>query len=875
MARKRRLFLHRLQVLLRQALPGLLGLATAAIVGIVWPIATPSLVQSLAPATAQSPLVEPSPGRTLYEAGRYTEAVRVLQELAQQHRQQGNQIELGVTLSNLCLAYQALGAWTEAEQAIAEALPLLERQGSLLAQALDVEGKLWLTRGQTARALEIWQQSEPIYRAANNQPGVVRSRLNQAQALRIQGFYRRALALLTEVNQELAPQPDSLLKAVALRSLGDALQLVGDSEQARTTLEKSLAIAEQLQSSSDLAATWFSLGNVARAEQQPDLAITYYQRAATQAPQRLLRVQAALNHLNLLIEAEQWPQARALLAGLQTQLDQLTPSRAAVYARINLAQSLLKLHAAQTPGNNQKALDIPDMRAIAQLLATAVQQARSLTDQRAEAYALGMLGYVYEQTQQTATAQRLTEQALLLAQATNSPDIAYRWQWQQGRLLRQQGRLSDAIAAYDAAVETLKSLRSDLVAVNQDIQFTFRDSVEPVYRQSVELLLQAQEQTPSPQILDKARQRIESLQLAELDNFFREACLEGQIVPLDKVVDQDNPTAAILYPIILPDQLQVIVKVPNQPLRHYTHNVSQTEVEQTLVKLRSSLVNPAALGSMRLESRKVYDWLIRPIAADLASSGVNTLVFVLDGSLRSIPMAALYDGQKYLVETYGVALSLGLQLFDPKPLAQEQLRALTAGLTTPPKPFDNFAPLPAILSEFELIRGAGVTTKQLLDQQFTSNALEQAVNAAPYNVLHLATHGQFSSRAEDTFILAADGPINVAQFDRLLRSRDETRPEAVQLLVLSACQTAAGDSRATLGLAGVAVRAGARSTMASLWQIDDESTAFFIGEFYRSLINSKATKAEALRRAQLKLLEHPNYNSPSFWAAYVLIGNWL
>jgi CHAT domain-containing protein len=123
--------------------------------------------------------------------------------------------------------------------------------------------------------------------------------------------------------------------------------------------------------------------------------------------------------------------------------------------------------------------------------------------------------------------------------------------------------------------------------------------------------------------------------------------------------------------------------------------------------------------------------------------------------------------------------------------------------------------------------------------------------------------------------LAADGPINVTQFDTFLRRRDETRSQAIELLVLSACQTAAGDNRATLGLAGAAVRAGARSTLASLWNIGDRSTAILIGEFYRELAN-QVTKAEALRRAQVTLLkQYPNYSRPSYWAAFVLIGNWL
>ena len=238
-------------------------------------------------------------------------------------------------------------------------------------------------------------------------------------------------------------------------------------------------------------------------------------------------------------------------------------------------------------------------------------------------------------------------------------------------------------------------------------------------------------------------------------------------------------------------------------------------------------------------------------------------------------MAALYDGQQYLIEKYGVALSLGLQLLPSKPLVEKKSRVLAAGLVQPPVNFTRFPPLPDIQSEFNFIAQAGFSSQQLLNQAFTRKSLEQTIDAKPFNIVHLATHGQFSSQARDTFILAADGPINVTQLDSLLRSRGQDQNEAIELLVLSACQTAVGDSRATLGLAGVAVRAGARSTLASLWHISDRSTAFLIKEFYRQLATGKVTKAEALRQAQLTLLKNPNFKRPGYWAPYVLVGNWL
>jgi CHAT domain-containing protein len=838
---------------------------------------------------SSSPTSSLQQGKLLYDAGRFAEAVQVLKQAVQEYQKQGDTLKQVVALSNLSLAYQQLGEWKQAQEAISQSLNLqgFKQQTpqaktiqnyKILAQTLDIRGRLQLLTGQAEQALQTWQQVMDIYTKANDQNGVVRSQINQAQALISSGFYRRAEATLLQINQKLRSQSDSPEKAITLRSLGDVLQLVGNLPTSHTVLQESLAVAKRLRSPANLAGSLFSLGNNARAQQETQQAIDFYQQTVKASPSPLLKVQAQLNLLSLLIEEQKSADAKTLLPEIQSQLDQLPPSRASIYARINFVESLVKLGNGELGiGNRESGIGNREISSPtptpAQILATAVQQARNLGDKRAEAYALGSLGSLYEQTGQWSEAQNLTQQALLLAQSSNAPDIAYRWQWQLGRLLKVKGDLQGAIAAYDTAVQTLESLRSDLVAVNQDVRFNFRDSVEPVYRQSVELLLTQKQ--PDEKTLEKARQRIEALKIAELDNFFREACLQGQRVLLDQVVDKENPTAAILYPIVLPNELQLIVKIPKQPLRHYRTQISQAEVEKAVVALRQNLVNPAAIKATRTQSQQVYNWLVKPIESQLSASGVNTLVFVLDGVLRNVPMSSLYDGKQFLIEKYAIALSVGLQLLDPKPLQRQQLNALTAGLTEPPPQYSNFPPLPAIKTEIELIAETGIPTTNLLNQQFTSKALENQVNAAAFNVVHLATHGQFSSSADQTFILAADGPINVTEFDNILRGRDETRPEAVQLLVLSACQTAAGDKRAALGLAGTAVRAGARSTVASLWQIDDESTAQFIGAFYRELKDVSITKAEALRRAQLQLLKHPNYNAPSFWSAYVLIGNWL
>jgi CHAT domain-containing protein len=821
-------------------------------------------------------------GRTFYKAGRIAEAAAVWKQAAQGYDALGEPLNQALCLSYLTSAYQDLGQLQNAQKAISQSLELITNNKQqttnnkqILAQALNTQGSLQLAMGQTEAALNTWKQAENAYADAGDKAGMLGSLINQAQALQTLGLYRQAQTTLEQVNEKLQAQPNSFLKASGLQSLGVALQVVGDLQKSQAVLEQSLAITQSVDSSSDTSSILFSLGNTVRALQDYEKALELYQKAVTTATNPTTKVEAQLNQLSVLVQLKKWETAQALLPQIQSNLSNLPPSRATIYAQVNLAENLMKGSGVRSQesgvSSNQQQADL------AEVLARAVQQARILKDPRAESYALGQLGKLYQYTQQWSEAQKLTQEALSLVQAINASDIAYRWQWQLGQILKQQENLSGAVAAYTEAVNTLKSIRSDLVTINPDVQFTFRDSVEPVYRELVELLLQppsAQGRdggnpsgVPSQENLEKARQVIESLQLAELDNFFREACLNAK----PEQIDQVDPTAAVIYPIILPNRLAVILSLAGQPLRYYQTQLPQSEVERTLDQLLQSL-SPFLPSKQRLSlSQQVYDWLIRPVETLLAESEVKTLVFVPDGSLRNLPMAALYDGKQYLVEKYSLALSQGLQLLQPRSLIRKQLKALTAGLT---QARQGFAALPGVATELNQI-ASEVRSELLLNQQFTKKILEDQIQTTSFPIIHLATHGQFSSKAEETFLLTWDGRIDVKDLDRLLRTRERENTNPIELLVLSACQTATGDKRATLGLAGLAVRSGARSTLATLWSVEDRSTARLMSEFYRELIQTEVSKAEALRQAQLTLLKKSNYQHPFYWAPFILVGNWL
>jgi len=807
-------------------------------------------------------------GRTFYETGQYVNAVELLKKAAQAYQTQGDTLKQATVLSNLALAYDQLSLWSEANDAISQSLTLLQPESNrnlsthhlnVFAQSLTIQGRLQLHQGQSESALATWKEATALYNQLGDKTGELKSQINQAQAMQALGFHRRALRLLQQVRQTLDNQPDSLTKAIGLRSLGEVLQFVNDLPQARQVLDESLQLARQFQSPPDISAALFSLANTARQQQQVEAALDFYQQAITEAPSPLLELGAQLNQLSLLIETGNPQQAQSLVPQIQNQLNNVPLSDQAITSRINFAESLIKLAQTRHGASLQ-----PD---IAQILTTAIQQAETLGDKRLQAYALGTLGHLYEETNQLQQAQELTQKALIQTQAIEAWDSLYPWQWQLGRLLQQQGDTQGAIAAYQGAVDTLQSLRSDLVAVNSNVQYSFREQVEPIYRQLVELLLPKDETQVSSEQLEQARQVIELLQIAELDNFFHADCLTAQPIKIDQI----DPNAAVLYPIILSDRLEVIVNLPNQPLRRYTTVVDQTELESTLEELRQALPQRTSLRFLPL-ARKVYDWIIKPVAADLAQSEAKTLVFVLNGTLRNIPMAALHDGDQFLLQNYAIALTPGLELLESTPLTEQQLEVLTAGLS---EPRQNFSALPNVKLELQQIQSF-MPGKLLLNQEFTKSTLEDTIANVSFPVVHLATHGKFSSEAEGTFIITWDDKLNVNELSSLLKTTNLRRTNPIELLVLSACETAKGDNRAALGLAGVAVRAGARSTIATLWLVDDATTADLMVKFYQALTEDKVSKAEALRRAQLLILQDPKYRKhPYFWTPFVLVGNWV
>jgi CHAT domain-containing protein len=780
---------------------------------------------------------------------------------------------------------------------------------------------------------------------------------------------------LDQLLETISQQRDSLslTQAIGLRSLGDVLRRQGLLPQSQAILRLSWSVAE---GSPEASATLLSLGNTERAlgnqirdrwdyEEVTEIidgeslaaaldpyqpAFSAYSQSATPDSEArpLTKIQAQLNHFKLLIEIQKWweeqahrriaswsrlnepllvgrardflsqlelklsQDARALQGQIDANLDNLPPSRAAIYARLNFAQSLIQLQRTDK---------------VEPLLEAALQEARTLKDKRAETYALGYLGQLDYQEGRLVRATELTRQALMLAQEQNingdARESAYLWQSQLGSLLRKQGEPQGAIAAYTAAFNTLQSLRSDLNANNQDVQFDFLQEVKPVYLELADLLLSSSlsdselnslvlsnpsftpeksglESSKNP--LELARRVIESLQLAELDNFFQDPCSEEADIAVQ--IDDIDARAAVIYPIVLPDRLEVILSLSGKNLRQVAIPITEQEVNDTLDRLYDSLDNLTANNSTRnilstsnpdpeeLKQNlqvllpifsEIYNWFIQPFKAELDANSIRNLVFVLNGRLQKVPMAALYDGQQYLIEQYGVSLAPSLQLIDTRQLKGKPIRVLAAGVSQQVKVQGEIFPaLANVPRELEQIEAAFPESQKLLDGEFTEAAIQSRLQSN-FPIVHLATHGLFSSNPQKNFILAGDGRrISINELSTLLRSAGSGE---LELLVLSACETATGDERAVLGLAGMAVRSGARSTLATLWPVGDASTAELMGQFYQALKKTEGKKLDALRSAQLSLIESLKGNPPFqelqhlpphpyYWAPYVLVGNW-
>ncbi|MDH3643636.1 MAG: CHAT domain-containing protein, partial [Gammaproteobacteria bacterium] len=341
------------------------------------------------------------------------------------------------------------------------------------------------------------------------------------------------------------------------------------------------------------------------------------------------------------------------------------------------------------------------------------------------------------------------------------------------------------------------------------------------------------------------------------------AALETSATALDDVDDQ----TAVVYPIVLPDRLELLVSHAGTIAR-YTEPVAGAELIDEVRALRRQLENRTT-NEYLPHAQRLHRWLIAPYAENLVGAGVSTLVFVPDGALHGIPMGVLHDGQKFAVEEFSIAITPGLSLLSPTPLDRERSTALLAGVSASQAGYDNLPNVPAELSGIQSLFGGEV----LLDEAFSAEVFKDRVVESQPGIVHIASHAVFGGSAGGSFLLTHDGTLSIDELRGVVSESRFRRP--LELLTLSACETAAGDDRAALGLSGTAIRAGARSALGTLWTVSDAASQQLIVEFYRQLAEAEVSKAQALQRAQTALLKDARFGHPYYWSPYLLISNWL
>lgn len=802
-----------------------------------------------------------SHGKAHYQETKFAESLIYL-EKAYEDAVNENKLEQQIKALNwMAMAYKKLGELQKAESAINNSIQLINSQTNieqntifLLSQAFNIQGNIAFSQGKIAAALLAWQNAQKQAEIINDEEGIQGSLINQVTAYSALGEYVKANRTIKQLETQLRQQANSKLKIYSLVTLGVALQRQGNLSDSESLLRQSLVLAQELLSTRQINQIRFSLGNTLRDLKQTEEALNLYEQIINNSQQDDLLISAKLNQLTIYIEQNNQPEINQLVTDLKQKIRLLPATRNNIYARINFVQSLFNL--SSVTGNNYS-LDILS------ILSESLTQGEQIQDKRSLSYVYGMLGKLYLHEGQLDNAQKLTQKALALAQTVNASDIEVQWQGQMGSIYQQEGNPTQAISFYQNAVNNLESLSQDLYGNNAEIKFSFRESVEPIYRELINLLLT--DSQPSTANLQKSIEIFEQLHLAELKNFFGDGCLVSKSV--EEIEDQQG---AIIYPIILDDRLVVITSLPHDKLIYHSIDIPQAQLESTLVKVRNSLHPTASNRTREKLTKQMYDWLIADIEDDLQANHISTLIFALDGMMRNLPMASLYDGQNYLIEKYAIALiPVRVDLFDPQPWQTQQLDVLIGGLS---ESRQGFSSLPAVELEVEEIASQS-PSKILLNRNFTAANLAHLVATTSFPVLHLATHGQFSSRKEDTFLLAWNETINISDLEKLIKSRNSQ--EAIELLILSACQTAIGDKRAALGLAGLALRSGAKSVVATLWSVNDQSTAQLMVNFYEQLQTTGISKSEALRQAQLKLLQSSQYKHPYYWTPFVMVGNWL
>ena len=483
-----------------------------------------------------------------------------------------------------------------------------------------------------------------------------------------------------------------------------------------------------------------------------------------------------------------------------------------------------------------------------------------------------------------------------------------------GDLLTQQKQIELAIAFLKQSVNVRESIRQSIRMLPREDRAAYKQSVSYTYRHLAKLLLQQNRINEAIQILDL-------LKVQELQDYLRDVKGNDRtsagitlFAPEQSVINTDvkslingspltaqiqqaaiqqqsslitsrslianvqkfGDRAALFYPLLFEDRLFLILLPAKSAPVLRSIAVQSQEFTNLLQTFRADLQD-AGSTDVKESATQLYQYLIKPIEADLQAANIELLLYAPDGQLRYIPLAALYDGKQWLIERYSFNYLTAAGFLDLQTVKKAPLKAIAAAFTQGQVNFEignekfSFTGLPFAGKEIDKIAATFPNTTKLVDTFFNRNAT--VAQFGEYNLIHLATHAAFvRGMPEDSFVLLGNG-------DRLnLRELREWKLPNTQLIVLSACQTAiggvVGSGEEILGFGYQIQRTGARAAIASLWTVSDQGTQSLMNNFYTQLQKGNNV-INSLREAQLSLLQSKQgeFQHPYFWSAFILIGN--
>ncbi|MGB5968698.1 MAG: tetratricopeptide repeat protein [Spirulinaceae cyanobacterium] len=789
----------------------------------------------------------------------YQQAIEVYQQSLKIFQETDNLSGEAASFNNLGIAYKSLGQYQKAIEFYQQSLKIFQDTDDYaqLAKALNNLGELHSLLGQYQKAIEFYQQSLVIFREKSDQSGVASSLNNLGIAYKFMGEYQKAIEFYQKslvIFQEIDEQAEV---AKVFNNLGEVYYLRGEYQQAVEFHQQSLAIKQDIGDRSGIASSFNNLGEVYSSLGEYQKAMEFYQQslAISQEIEERSKEGTNLSNIALLLEAQNQPEL----------------------AIIFYKQSVNIREAIRT-----------DNKGLSK------EQQQSYTDTVADDY------------------RRLAD---LLLQGNRILEA------QQVLDLLKVQELDDYLGNVRGSEDTAKGV------VERPIERGIRQGTEEILNRAIALgkelsKLDSIKPVSSRSEAEKRRIReIRQLQgkiLEEFQGFLKSPEVQEKIALLQQNTDgedfdietaktlQDNlndlqENAVILYPLVLDERLELILVTPDAPPLHHTVEVKREELNKTILQFRQALQTP--FNNPKVPAQKLYNWLIKPLEADLAAAEAKTIIYAPDGQLRYIPLAALYDGKQWLTENFRVnnitALSLTEINTKPQPYLEILAAAFTKGKHTVKAGGKEhiFRGLQHAGVEVEKLTQLIPETTKLLDDQFNQ---ETILDMNSYSVVHLATHAAFVvGEPEESFIVFGDGT------HATLKDIETWSLPNVDLVVLSACETGLGDilgdGKEILGLGYQMQKTKARAVIASLWQVNDGGTQVLMNTFYGALQENNFTKAEALRQAQLALITGDytalgeergpvvkillrdgvdpavvnRLSHPYYWASFILIGNGL